>query len=1115
MRQIAPRLLAPVLVVSLSFPNPAYALRAPQRERRAQTVGLEESLRSNPIQPAPSAAVPAAATSAVFAGGLEESGGFERLGLRAWFATFGAWKPTKQALGRISDRSLRLSIRGEINRLVKGALKRGEDPKATLQYGIPLVFSVFSPDVLVPYLPFVFRLGGIRELKWSRVSKDELRELAATASQFETRGLAYKIVITPEIGHFERDFDSEGYERALAQYEEAMDLHNDAMLNDRGDPGIPGLPDESDFLHDRLVIDRHQKIALIPEVSASAEGRSGLEELVGEIEQRIAADGDVASYLTEDLVGLLNRVAPDPLSVERFQTLSRLDAAGQKVVPVTPADLQRQGITALSLGDAFRQYRHQAAFDYMDNEQHVAAVLQRLQAIVDLAHPERGPSIRQDLPRRGEERPREIRDSAGIWRPQGAREPLVPTGLTDAEPLLGHLSRLYQDLPAAIKRDLWLSILFHDIAKPINVSDHDRIGAGMVPELLKGAGLPTEDLGLISAVILPHTLFGISYLREANRWEVIRSLAGIAQTLPDMAHRSYFPTMLLLLTAADVDAIGAKGKLTSGRIDFWLKLQSDVQTAIRSGEVPAPTDEQLRVFGTERLNVFIDPLPGHLHSQKDLPGALEQVFQADSSARDLFLARMGRVYRFSYAYEPLRAMADPVGVVQFFRVLLGLVPDQELSYQINFSNKDDSLGFRRVDRDLIDQVRKVVTDPDLKVDPQGRSAKSRYGILRVEKNPDKPELIVQFESGLEENPPAKLTWRAWWATLGSLKPARESLKKFGEARRPELEGATFEMANRLVKGRYFPTYFKGARYALSYGVPAVAEQSGSPEEFIENLRVLEDLTRKMAEKLYRFSGPPYVVERVGDSIQPEGERLERRPGWNLVDPQELNSLVQEAIKVAQGGSGYQIEIVPQREERTYYYWEGHQSDYSSTPMGGGPYGGLYRDESYSVGSPQKIRVVPLEKLNSGLEEAGVPKARQMVRSLRFIVDTGAGEAGVLRLLELAVQLKLQQGLPIAVAGVATEEELAEAEAAMPDDVSRESLRVRVFTYTPGDEESHQIARAFAENSAPELAGLHPELVITEMNRSTVTWFLQALQRLGVNRFTHEMFDRVESYLTAA
>lgn len=114
-----------------------------------------------------------------------------------------------------------------------------------------------------------------------------------------------------------------------------------------------------------------------------------------------------------------------------------------------------------------------------------------------------------------------------------------------------------------------------------------------------------------------------------------------------------------------------------------------------------------------------------------------------------------------------------------------------------------------------------------------------------------------------------------------------------------------------------------------------------------------------------------------------------------------------------------------------------------------------------------------------------------------------------------MQLRLRDGVPVQAAGVATEKELAEAEAAMPDDVSRESLRARVFTYTPGDEESHQVALALAETSVPGLAGIHPELIITEMNRSTVTWFLQALQRLGVTCLTQEMFDRVESYLTAA
>jgi len=170
-------------------------------------------------------------------------------------------------------------------------------------------------------------------------------------------------------------------------------------------------------------------------------------------------------------------------------------------------------------------------------------------------------------------------------------------------------------------------------------------------------------------------------------------------------------------------------------------------------------------------------------------------------------------------------------------------------------------------------------------------------------------------------------------------------------------------------------------------------------------------------------------------------------------------------------------------------------------------------EIEGAGLEERKRTVPrMEGLLSELV-ARIPSDHPTTTPMRFLVDTKvAQDARVLRLLQLAVKLHLEQGLPIQVAGVATAEELVHAQAQLLDDSSRRLLEDLIYTYTPGDELSHRQARALAETVVP---GLHPDFVITQISRPVISWFLEALQRLGIQDLTQELQDQIGAFLTAA
>lgn len=153
--------------------------------------------------------------------------------------------------------------------------------------------------------------------------------------------------------------------------------------------------------------------------------------------------------------------------------------------------------------------------------------------------------------------------------------------------------------------------------------------------------------------------------------------------------------------------------------------------------------------------------------------------------------------------------------------------------------------------------------------------------------------------------------------------------------------------------------------------------------------------------------------------------------------------------------------------------------------------------------------------SSGLEEmvsrvrVRAQTAREAVIPLRFLADTKLGQdPRVLHLLQWAVLLNLREGVPIRVAAVATEEELDRAKAQMPL-FAHDLLEDLVVPYDPKEEASYRFARAVAEMMIPDF---HPDFVMTTVDSSKVGWFFDELIRLGIQDFSQELRDRIETFL---
>ncbi len=158
---------------------------------------------------------------------------------------------------------------------------------------------------------------------------------------------------------------------------------------------------------------------------------------------------------------------------------------------------------------------------------------------------------------------------------------------------------------------------------------------------------------------------------------------------------------------------------------------------------------------------------------------------------------------------------------------------------------------------------------------------------------------------------------------------------------------------------------------------------------------------------------------------------------------------------------------------------------------------------------------------AGLEEVRpLPSARPAVSPMRFLVDTSGGESRVLHFAQWAVLLD-RAGLPIRFSGVATTDELVRAQAALPDEASRQMLTDHIQVYDPADESgvSYGTALALAQMTVFEEPTSPQEirrLTLREYNPLWVQWFLGELDRLGIQKlFEPALRNRIEAYLTAA
>jgi len=112
-----------------------------------------------------------------------------------------------------------------------------------------------------------------------------------------------------------------------------------------------------------------------------------------------------------------------------------------------------------------------------------------------------------------------------------------------------HLAKLYNALKN--KEILFLALLFHDIAKPIDISGHEIIGSEMASSIAQRLGYSDREIEQVRFLVLNHLqMEQVAFRRNLNDPETLNNFTSRFNSVDDL-------DLLYLLTYADLSAVNS------------------------------------------------------------------------------------------------------------------------------------------------------------------------------------------------------------------------------------------------------------------------------------------------------------------------------------------------------------------------------------------------------------------------------------------------------------------------------------------------------------------------------------------------------------------------------
>lgn len=275
------------------------------------------------------------------------------------------------------------------------------------------------------------------------------------------------------------------------------------------------------------------------------------------------------------------------------------------------------------------------------------------------------------------------------------------------------LGRLFSSLKD--RQFLYLGLLFHDIAKPINVSGHEIIGAEVASAVMFRLGYSEEEIETVSLLVRNHLLMEqVAFRRNLNDPETLNNFASKFNSTEEL-------NLLYLVTYADLSAVNPA---------VWTTWKSDLLAELYR-KIYAMLEE--KISGEEFLisNTYVIPkeisrhsdsisenhVQEHIESINDI--AYAQNFTEKEIARHVEEIQKG--VTISTSFKELNGFTNITVITRDFSSLLSKVCGV---LSINGVNIHDARIFTRKDGIVIDTFNVTDFNTGKKIE------KDRYGKIR-------------------------------------------------------------------------------------------------------------------------------------------------------------------------------------------------------------------------------------------------------------------------------------------------------------------------------------------------------------------------------------------------
>lgn len=253
------------------------------------------------------------------------------------------------------------------------------------------------------------------------------------------------------------------------------------------------------------------------------------------------------------------------------------------------------------------------------------------------------------------------------------------------------LGRIFNMLPE--KEILYLALLFHDIAKPINISGHEIIGAEMASSIMHRLGYSETEIDKVSFLVKYHLLMEqVAFRRNLNDPDTLNNFAMHFNSIEEL-------NLLYLLTYADLSAVNP-AVWTSWKSDLLEELYRKSRAMIEekiSGEDLLMSTTYVIPTDISKHSEFIDEshVKDHFDSINDV--AYSQNFSVEEIAKHI--EEINRGTALSVLFKDLNGFTNITVITRDTFALLSKICGV---LAINDVNIHDAKIFTRKDGLVID-----------------------------------------------------------------------------------------------------------------------------------------------------------------------------------------------------------------------------------------------------------------------------------------------------------------------------------------------------------------------------------------------------------------------------